>query len=103
LQIELMVVALNAVAAISGVSKENFMEMAKGAGVSRRRGRGQRLSLPRERRRSALYATRHNALTTVWLWTAGAAEPEAYSANYILPYCKDYLSGGNTLDVGFCA
>jgi hypothetical protein len=35
--------------------------------------------------------------------TEGAAEPDAYSANYMLPYCKDYLSGGNALDVGFCA
>jgi Rap1a immunity proteins len=32
-----------------------------------------------------------------------AAESDAYSANFMLPYCKDYLSGSNTLDVGFCA
>jgi hypothetical protein len=35
--------------------------------------------------------------------TAEAAELDAYSANYMLPYCKGYLSGSNTLDVGFCA
>jgi hypothetical protein len=35
--------------------------------------------------------------------TAEAAEMDAYSANYILPYCKGYLGGSNTLDVGFCA
>jgi hypothetical protein len=43
------------------------------------------------------------ALLALAIRTAGAAEPDAYSANYMLPYCKDYLSGGNTLDVGFCA
>jgi Rap1a immunity proteins len=43
------------------------------------------------------------ALLALAIRTAGAAEPDAYSANYMLPYCKDYLSGSNTLDVGFCA
>jgi Rap1a immunity proteins len=45
----------------------------------------------------------YSALMALAIRTAGAAEPDAYSANYMLPYCKDYLSGGNTLDVGFCA
>jgi Rap1a immunity proteins len=40
------------------------------------------------------------ALTTA---TVRATNPDAYSANFMLPYCKDYLSGSNTLDVGFCA
>ena len=46
LHIELIAVALSAVAAMGGVSKENFMEMAKSAaqGVSRRRRRGRRLA-----------------------------------------------------------
>jgi hypothetical protein len=43
------------------------------------------------------------ALLVLATRTAGAAVPDAYSANFMLPYCKDYLSGSNTLDVGFCA
>ncbi len=35
--------------------------------------------------------------------TTAAAEPDYADANNMLPYCKDYLSGSNTLDVGFCA
>lgn len=35
--------------------------------------------------------------------TAEAAEMDAYGANYMLAYCKGYLSGSNTLDVRFCA
>jgi Rap1a immunity proteins len=35
--------------------------------------------------------------------TVRAANLDAYSANFMLPYCKDYLSGSSTLDAGFCA
>jgi hypothetical protein len=49
--------------------------------------------------RTIIYAAMLALATT----TAGAAVPDAYSAKYMLPYCKDYLSGSNTLDVGFCA
>lgn len=44
-----------------------------------------------------------SALMALAARTAGAAKPDAYSANYMLPYCKDYLSGSNNPDVGFCA
>jgi hypothetical protein len=44
-----------------------------------------------------------STLTALAITTVGAAEPDAYSAKFMLPYCKDYLSGSNTLDVGFCA
>jgi hypothetical protein len=43
------------------------------------------------------------ALLGLTVSTAVAAVPDAYSASYMLPYCKDYLSASNTLDVGFCA
>jgi hypothetical protein len=44
-----------------------------------------------------------SALMALAARTAGAAEPDAYSANYMLPYCKGYLSGSNNPDLGFCA
>jgi hypothetical protein len=43
------------------------------------------------------------ALLGLTVSAAVAAVPDAHSASYMLPYCKDYLSGANTLDVGFCA
>jgi hypothetical protein len=42
-------------------------------------------------------------LLALAITTVGAADTDYASANYMLPYCKDYLSGSNTLDVGFCA
>jgi hypothetical protein len=43
------------------------------------------------------------ALLGLTVSAAVAAVPDAYSGSYMLPYCKDYLSGSNTLDVGFRA
>jgi hypothetical protein len=45
----------------------------------------------------------YSALMALAITTVGAAEPDTYSAKFMLPYCKDYLSGSNTLEVGFCA
>jgi hypothetical protein len=44
-----------------------------------------------------------SAMLALAVTTARAAEPDGYSGNFMLPYCKDYLSGSDTLDVGFCA